>query len=487
MLNNVEIDEEKERAENNQKYAEAIEKAERRNMSEYIKRVEELDLSNGNISENWRRFKRNFDIFAAAIGLDEKTDVVKINTFLNAIGPNAVEVYDTFELTQMERTTYARVIGSFEEFCKARKNTVYERYIFYQRNQRDGEPFDSYLLEIKQLVRTCEFAEKENEMLRDRLVLGIADKKLQTRLLETKDLTYEIAVEKCRTNEATKQQTREMHKLVTVSEVRSQQHTQPKQQQKRDYTNNNNRMGTERERGETQQPSNTYRNKLSNHNQNNSNSENVNSNNRSHCRFCGTVHRSRECPAYGKTCHRCSKKNHFSTVCRARSVATIERVNNYVPEFGSNNNSELSSSESDDNVEFYVTTLEKQAHYAETNAEFMSPWLERVYVGKNHIAFKIDTSAEIDVLPLNLFKRLFPEIELRDANITLKAFGGQKIKPVGMCYLPCQYKNMTLNVLIAVVDIDIIPILGLTTSARFKIVNPPRTKNNDMKMNKHYL
>lgn len=159
MLNNVEIDEEKERAENNQKYAEAIEKAERRNMSEYIKRVEELDLSNGNISENWRRFKRNFDIFAAAIGLDEKTDVVKINTFLNAIGPNAVEVYDTFELTQMERTTYARVIGSFEEFCKARKNTVYERYIFYQRNQRDGEPFDSYLLEIKQLVRTCEFAE----------------------------------------------------------------------------------------------------------------------------------------------------------------------------------------------------------------------------------------------------------------------------------------------------------------------------------------
>lgn len=88
----------------------------------------------------------------------------------------------------------------------------------------------------------------------------------------------------------------------------------------------------------------------------------------------------------------------------------------------------------------------------------------------------------MDVIPLNVFKRCFPQSDIKRADFTLRAFGGQKIVPFGMCYLPCRYKNVLLNVLIAVVDIDIIPILGLVTSARFKIVNPPRTKRNEMRI-----
>ena len=35
------------------------------------------------------------------------------------------------------------------------------------------------------------------------------------------------------------------------------------------------------------------------------------------CKFCGTHHRFRkeDCPAYGKTCLKCNRKNHFQQKC----------------------------------------------------------------------------------------------------------------------------------------------------------------------------
>jgi len=45
------------------------------------------------------------------------------------------------------------------------------------------------------------------------------------------------------------------------------------------------------------------------------------SNNRSHkqCGNCGGTHAPRKCPAYGTTCCRCHKKNHWRQVCRSGS------------------------------------------------------------------------------------------------------------------------------------------------------------------------
>ena len=38
------------------------------------------------------------------------------------------------------------------------------------------------------------------------------------------------------------------------------------------------------------------------------------------CGKCGTSHPLRECPAWGKKCHKCGNKNHFSTQCRSRQL-----------------------------------------------------------------------------------------------------------------------------------------------------------------------
>lgn len=116
----------------------------KRIMTDHVKPVAELVLD-GNMSENWRRFKRSYNIFAAAARVNTQTDEIKIATFLNAIGPDAIELFDSFTMTDAERQVYDTVVAAFETYCNPRKNVIYERYKFNQRNQRDGEKFDEFL------------------------------------------------------------------------------------------------------------------------------------------------------------------------------------------------------------------------------------------------------------------------------------------------------------------------------------------------------
>ena len=43
------------------------------------------------------------------------------------------------------------------------------------------------------------------------------------------------------------------------------------------------------------------------------------------CSKCGTSHLPRECPVWGKKCHKCGNKNHFSTQCRSKQSGARDR------------------------------------------------------------------------------------------------------------------------------------------------------------------
>ena len=43
------------------------------------------------------------------------------------------------------------------------------------------------------------------------------------------------------------------------------------------------------------------------------------------CGKCGMSHPPRECPVWGKKCHKCGNKNHFSTCCRSKQFRSREQ------------------------------------------------------------------------------------------------------------------------------------------------------------------
>ena len=65
-----------------------------------------------------------------------------------------------------------------------KKRVVYEKFIFYNRTQKKGELFNSFLVDVIKLGKTCEFRNESDYLMRDRIVFGIADKATKAFLLK---------------------------------------------------------------------------------------------------------------------------------------------------------------------------------------------------------------------------------------------------------------------------------------------------------------
>ena len=96
----------------------------------------------GNNSENWRRFKQQYDIYLTASGSEKKDDTVKIAILLNFAGEDAIEVFNTFQFPEGDEKKLNKVLEQFERYCNPRKNVVFERYQFWQITQKDSETVD---------------------------------------------------------------------------------------------------------------------------------------------------------------------------------------------------------------------------------------------------------------------------------------------------------------------------------------------------------
>ena len=55
-------------------------------------------------------------------------------------------------------------------------------------------------------------------------------------------------------------------------------------------------------------------------------------NNQKKCKYCGKEHLPKQCPAFGQTCRKCKKKNHWANCCNARIIGENQRTEDYVVE-----------------------------------------------------------------------------------------------------------------------------------------------------------
>ena len=93
-----------------------------------------------------------FEIYLVAKGKDDKADKLKVNMLLHCAGPEAIEEYSHFVFTDEEdKDCYQDVCRKFEELCQGARNVIYERLVFNQRNQKEGERIENFFSELKRL------------------------------------------------------------------------------------------------------------------------------------------------------------------------------------------------------------------------------------------------------------------------------------------------------------------------------------------------
>ena len=137
----------------------------------------------GDIVSNWSYFKDSWENYVIAVELNEKDKKIQVATLLTVLGKECMQVYKTLPLTDDERKDPNIVIEKLSSHFEPQRNTIYERYMFNMSKQEVNETFDQFLTRLRELVSTCEYGALTDEMVRDRIVIGINDNQSRGRML----------------------------------------------------------------------------------------------------------------------------------------------------------------------------------------------------------------------------------------------------------------------------------------------------------------
>ena len=102
---------------------------------------------------------------------------------------------DLLQPAKPAETTFKKIVDELGKHFSPKPSEIVERFKFHSRNRKDGEGVATYVAGLRKLTEHCNFGETLPEMIRDRLVCGINDEKIQRRLLAEQELTFKKAVD----------------------------------------------------------------------------------------------------------------------------------------------------------------------------------------------------------------------------------------------------------------------------------------------------
>ena len=132
--------------------------------------------------ENWALWIRRFERYRRASKLSNEPEKSQVNMLMYLLGDKADSISSSFRLNEEQSNSYDRVKQRFQDFFYVRPNVIYERAKFNLRKQEVGESVDDFLTSLHTLVETCNYGNLRDEMIRDRIVVGILDESLAERL-----------------------------------------------------------------------------------------------------------------------------------------------------------------------------------------------------------------------------------------------------------------------------------------------------------------
>ena len=345
---------------------------------------QKLDLK-GNTAANWKRFKRNWANYEIASRLKLESKELRTATMLTCIGQDALEIYDGLDFENDEqRNDIDVVLEKLEKFCIGATNEIYERYTFNKREQQEGESIDTYVAALRLLAKSCNYGELTDNLIRDRIVVGVLDNGLRKKLLQRSKLTLFNCIDICRAAECTTLQVKAMKPSEDVNVVKSAE------------KQNNLRGAIPKKKPYAQPKWSTSTPTIS-------------------CKFCGKNHlrKKEECPAWGKTCGNCRKQNHFAAKCQER----VNVVNQHTDDCDS------------DEYLLGVDTIDP-VH----TEEFPKKLYAHMVLNDNTVKFQLDSGATVNILPVDLYQKITKDQKLRaldKANSNLVMFNKSQLEALG--------------------------------------------------------
>ena len=274
----------------------------------------------------------------------------------------------SFGLAADETEQYEVVRNRFENHFEVTRNVIFERAKFNLRNQKD-ESADSFITDLYCLAEYCEFGILKDDLIRDRIVVGLADKKLSEHLQLKSNLTLQEAITKARQSEAVKKQ---------QSILQGNKSELPPANVDR-ISNYKGQAARERNLRRMPRPKNT-----------------AERTNKAKCSWClGSRHPKQECPAKDSKCNKCDKRGHWARACKSQPEKSVGAVG-------------FSEVLHDEDV-FLGELTEIDA----IQGGAREPWKAKIKMNGQTLEFKVDTGADVTVIPPSQYPSLKPKPSLR--------------------------------------------------------------------------
>ena len=133
----------------------------------------------------------------------------KRDVLLSVCGPKTYHhiLRDFLAPTKPSDTSYADIVKCLKAQFNPKQGVAVHRYKFNSRVRQRGESVASFVAELRHLAIDCEFGDSLNEMLRDRLVCGVNDSRIQRRSRQPWPWRWQIEMQ--RISRATRRQQRQ--------------------------------------------------------------------------------------------------------------------------------------------------------------------------------------------------------------------------------------------------------------------------------------
>lgn len=373
-------------------------------------------------------------------------DAEKWHYILMSSGSDGHKLWGPWQLTDGEKANPAVVWKKFEDHLVGVQNKWVSRLELSALMQKNDENIDNFICRLRAKAQDCSFSTDDlrDEQITFQLIKGVRWKEAR-RLMIAKgnNLLLKDAITICQSHQSTTNSTKSF--------------ADPENVEVNEFSGRRGRRST--------------------------------------CRFCGTYHPPRNCPAFGKTCDTCGKQNHLPAMCfmaknngrsmsRQRSTsrqrANSGRRKKDNKDVKPNDSKKKETKRNEKKIQFLdmdpeyldcgslvIGGIERQSVFAKLDVKH--PSVERVT-----LRVKVDTGANGNVLPLRCVRQLYgkdmPKFEKSDARLT--AVNGTTLPQLGHIFLCVKFENSDwLQLKFFVCDIDGPAILSCNASEKLSIVN----------------
>ena len=291
--------------------------------------------------------------------------------------------------------TYKEIVELVASHLQPKPSVIMQRFKFNSRVRGEGESIADFAAALRQLLEYCAFGDTLQDVLRDRLVCGVKDERIQRRLLGEVELTFARAFQIALAVESVNKHAIELQSSVptTVPPVINAVGSRPKDKAKKVIE----------------------------------------------CYRCGGNHYASSCRFKGAICSQCGKRGHLAKVCRGvthkreDAVEKTHRIND------------------EENEEEVLQTLNV------LGLPKVQPFIVPMEINGARIDMELDTGAAMTVISKRMFEDLWGSSEkgvptLHPTGTRLSTYTGELLSIAGVAEVVVSYKSQTARLPLLVVN-----------------------------------